>query len=92
MDTDYEGQLLIHNELVTGQSDKNLARIRNEKIGFVFQFHYLLPEYNVLGNVMLPGFKLGKYSNEELEHRAIGHLKTLGIENTHKKNQSTEWW
>jgi lipoprotein-releasing system ATP-binding protein len=80
MDTDYEGQLLIHNELVTGQPDKNLARIRNEKIGFVFQFHYLLPEYNVLGNVMLPGFKLGKYSNEELEHRAIGHLKTLGIE------------
>jgi lipoprotein-releasing system ATP-binding protein len=80
MDTDYEGQLLIHNELVTGQPDKNLAKIRNEKIGFVFQFHYLLPEYNVLGNVMLPGFKLGKYSNEELEYRAIGHLKTLGIE------------
>jgi lipoprotein-releasing system ATP-binding protein len=80
MDTDYEGQLLIHNEIVTGQPDKNLAKIRNEKIGFVFQFHYLLPEYNVLGNVMLPGFKLGKYSNEELEYRAIGHLKTLGIE------------
>jgi lipoprotein-releasing system ATP-binding protein len=54
---------------------KEVARYRNEKIGFVFQFHYLLPEYNVLGNVMLPGFKLGKYSNEELEHRAIGHLK-----------------
>lgn len=81
MDTDYEGQLFIHNELVTGQMDAKLAKIRNEKIGFVFQFHYLLMEYNVLKNVMLPGFKLGKYSNEELEQRAMGHLKTLGMEN-----------
>jgi lipoprotein-releasing system ATP-binding protein len=40
----------------------------------------------MLGNVMLPGFKLGKYSNEELEHRAIGHLKTLG-KSTKKTNQ-----
>lgn len=80
MDTDYEGQLLIHNELVTGQSDMDLARIRNEKIGFVFQFHYLLSEYHVLGNVILPGLKLGKYSKAELEYRAMGHLKTLGIE------------
>jgi lipoprotein-releasing system ATP-binding protein len=81
MDTDYEGQLYIHNELVTGQMDPQLAKIRNEKIGFVFQFHYLLSEYDVLKNVMLPGLKLGKYSTQELEHRAMGHLKTLGIEN-----------
>jgi lipoprotein-releasing system ATP-binding protein len=60
MDTDYEGQLLIHNELITGQSDANLAR--NEKNRFCISIHYLLPEYNVLNNVMLPGFKLGKYS------------------------------
>ena len=80
MDTDYEGQVLIHNELVTGKSDNELAVIRNEKIGFVFQFHYLLAEYNVLKNVMLPGMKLAKYSNKELEHRAMEHLKTLGVE------------
>jgi lipoprotein-releasing system ATP-binding protein len=79
MDTDYEGQLLIHNKLVTGQSDMNLAKIRNENIGFVFQFHYLLAEYNVLKNVMLPGLKLGKYSDEEVEHRAMAHLKTLDM-------------
>jgi len=79
MDTDYEGQLLIHNQLVTGQSDMNLAKIRNENIGFVFQFHYLLAEYNVLKNVMLPGLKLGKYSNQEVEHRAMNHLKTLDM-------------
>jgi lipoprotein-releasing system ATP-binding protein len=80
MDTNYEGQIFIHNELVTGKSDKVLAQIRNENIGFVFQFHYLLIEYNVLRNVMLPGLKLGKYSEQELEHRALEHLKTLGME------------
>lgn len=79
MDTDYEGQVLIHEELVTGQSDIDLARIRNEKIGFVFQFHYLLSEYNVLRNVMLPGLKLQQYAETELEHRAMEHLKTLGM-------------
>jgi lipoprotein-releasing system ATP-binding protein len=80
MDTDYEGQILIHNELVTGKADKVLAQIRNENIGFVFQFHYLLIEYNVLSNVMLPGMKLAKYSEQELEHRALEHLKILGME------------
>ena len=80
MDTDYEGQVLIHEELVTGQSDIDLARIRNEKIGFVFQFHYLLSEYNVLKNVMLPGLKLQQYSEAEIEHRAMEHLKTLGMQ------------
>jgi lipoprotein-releasing system ATP-binding protein len=80
MDTDYEGQILIHNKLVTGKADKVLAQIRNENIGFVFQFHYLLMEYNVLRNVMLPGMKLAKFSEQELEHRALEHLKVLGME------------
>lgn len=80
MDTDYEGKLWIHEELATGKSDKELAWIRNEKIGFVFQFHYLLNEYNVLRNVMLPGLKLGKLSESELEFRAMEHLKTLDMQ------------
>jgi lipoprotein-releasing system ATP-binding protein len=80
MDTYYEGQLFINEELITGKSDKELAAIRNEKIGFVFQFHYLLSEYNVLKNVMLPGMKLGKLSNSEIEHNAMEHLKTLDMQ------------
>lgn len=79
MDTDYEGELYIHDELVTGKSDKEFAKIRNENIGFVFQFHYLLSEYNVLKNVMLPGMKLGKLSTDEVEHNAIEHLRTLDM-------------
>ena len=79
MDTDYDGQLFVNNELITGKSDKELALIRNEKIGFVFQFHYLLNEYNVLKNVMLPGLKLAKFSEKEIEHSAMEHLKTLDM-------------
>lgn len=80
MDTDYEGELLIDNETTTGKKEAELARIRNEKIGFVFQFHYLLNEFNVLQNVMLPGLKQNKYSNAEVEHRAMEKLTMLGIE------------
>ncbi len=79
MDTDYEGKILINDELVTGKTDKELAQIRNEKIGFVFQFHYLLTEYSVLKNVMLPGLKLAKKSAKEVEHDAMEHLKTLDM-------------
>ncbi|PWA05909.1 ABC transporter ATP-binding protein [Flavobacterium psychrotolerans] len=80
MDTDYEGQLFINEQQITGKRDNELAKIRNENIGFVFQFHYLLAEYNVLKNVMLPGMKLGKHSQQEVEHRAMEHLKTLDME------------
>ena len=79
MDTDYEGQLLIDQELMPKSNETILAKIRNEKIGFVFQFHYLLNEFNVLENVMLPGLKLNKYSKAEVEHRAMEKLNILGI-------------
>jgi lipoprotein-releasing system ATP-binding protein len=79
MDTDYEGELLIDNELMTKKSEKELAAVRNEKIGFVFQFHYLLNEFSVLENVMLPGLKLKKYPQQEVEHRAMERLKMLDI-------------
>jgi lipoprotein-releasing system ATP-binding protein len=80
MDTDYEGALLIDGEDMRGKTEAELARIRNEKIGFVFQFHYLLNEFSVLKNVMLPGLKLQKYTEAEVEHHAMERLKKLGIE------------
>jgi lipoprotein-releasing system ATP-binding protein len=80
MDTDYEGGLFIDGVEMPKKNEPFLAKIRNEKIGFVFQFHYLLNEFNVLKNVMLPGLKLNKYSADEVEHRAMEKLKILGIE------------
>lgn len=85
MDTDYEGDLMIDRELMRGKKEKQLASVRNEKIGFVFQFHYLLNEFSVLRNVMMPGLKLGKYSEKEVEHRALEKLKILGIESEANK-------
>jgi lipoprotein-releasing system ATP-binding protein len=80
MDTDHEGDVLIDGERMTGRSSERLAQVRNEKIGFVFQFHYLLPEFTVLRNVMLPGLKLARHSEEEVEVRAMERLRMLGIE------------
>jgi lipoprotein-releasing system ATP-binding protein len=79
MDTDFEGELLIDKETMLNKKEAQLARIRNEKIGFVFQFHYLLNEFTVLKNVMLPGLKLNKYPEKEVENRAMEKLKMLGI-------------
>jgi lipoprotein-releasing system ATP-binding protein len=79
MDTDYKGDLFIDGISMRGKTEAELAQVRNEKIGFVFQFHYLLNEFSVLRNVMLPGLKLAKYSDQEVEHRAMECLKRLDI-------------
>ncbi|GEC78287.1 ABC transporter ATP-binding protein [Flavobacterium aquatile] len=80
MDTDYKGELYIDNKLMTGLSIDQLAEVRNEKIGFVFQFHYLLPEFSCLRNVMIPALKLGKLSEKEIEARAYQKLEILGLQ------------
>ena len=79
MDTDYTGELLLDGEDMTTKTHDQLAHIRNEKIGFVFQFHYLLPEFSVLKNVMLPGLKLGRHTSDRVEEDAMRLLDRLGI-------------
>ena len=79
MDTDYEGQLEIDGIKLTGRSQNELAAFRNDHIGFVFQFHYLLPEFSVLENVMLPALKRKKLSRAEIQEKAYQHLTMLGL-------------
>jgi lipoprotein-releasing system ATP-binding protein len=79
MDTDYTGNLTIANIPLTKKTQNELAAFRNEHIGFVFQFHYLLPEFTVLQNVMLPALKLKKKSIEEIEEDAYKNLNLLGL-------------
>jgi lipoprotein-releasing system ATP-binding protein len=80
MDTEYEGELFLDGEIMTNKKENQLAFVRNKKIGFVFQFHYLLNEFSVIENVMLPGLKLNEFSRKEIEHNAYEKLKILGIE------------
>lgn len=79
LDTDYKGEIYINQQKVTGLSQNQLARFRNQHIGFVFQFHFLLPEFSALKNVMLPAEKLGLYAKSEIEDRAYEKLKWLGM-------------
>ena len=80
MDTEYTGELYLNHELVTGRHHNELSRMRNKHIGFVFQFHYLLSEFTVLENVMLPAKKLNEKSHTAIERDAMQKLEMLKID------------
>lgn len=88
LDTDYTGQLLLEGEDLSLKSKNQLAEIRNNSIGFVFQFHYLLPEFTVLENVMLPALKLGKLNQEQIEVEAMKKLELLDMKSQAPKKAS----
>jgi len=79
------GNLTIRDKQVFSLKEKQLAAFRNQEIGFVFQFHYLLPEFTALENVCIPAF-IGKRSKKEAEQKAKELLSFLGLESrlTHK--------
>ncbi len=76
---DPASRVFIDGEDTTGLSDGQLAYLRNEKVGFVFQFHYLLKEFTAQENVALPMLKLGKIGHDEAMDRAAELLKSLGL-------------
>jgi lipoprotein-releasing system ATP-binding protein len=82
------GEIVINNKALSLLSGNKLAAFRNKHIGFVFQFHHLLPEFTALENVCIPGWLAGRNKNE-VKERAEGLLKILGLvnRNENKPNQ-----
>ena len=78
LDTPDAGNLIFDGEDATQLSSKDLASFRNRKIGFIFQFHQLLPEFTALENVCIPGF-IAKRNNDEVREKAAALLKRLGL-------------
>ncbi|MEO6683526.1 MAG: ABC transporter ATP-binding protein [Ginsengibacter sp.] len=72
------GEIIIDDKNVSKLSGKSLANFRNEHIGFVFQFHHLLPEFSAIENICVPGWIAGK-KNKELNNRAIELLELLNL-------------
>ncbi len=85
LDKPNSGHVIINNIGIDTLSEKELARFRNENIGFVFQFHQLLPEFNALENVILPALIAGKNKSKS-EKKARELLSFLNLKNreTHK--------
>jgi lipoprotein-releasing system ATP-binding protein len=80
LDKPDRGDVSLHNIHVTGLAGKKLSGFRNKHIGFVFQFHHLLPEFSAMENVCIPGWLAGTNKNE-VKKRAESLLTLLGLKN-----------
>ncbi|WP_342083180.1 ABC transporter ATP-binding protein [Dyadobacter sp. OTU695] len=79
LDRPEQGEVFIEGINVFTQKDKELARFRNEKIGFIFQFHNLLAEFTALENVCMPGYINGNMNEKDIQQRAKELLELLGL-------------
>lgn len=85
LDKPTSGDIILGGQSTAGMSENELAELRLEKLGFIFQFHFLLPEFSALENVMMPMRRLGKLSEHEMRDKAQKLLESLGLgEHSHK--------
>ena len=85
LDTDFGGTLHIKDQNIKDLSAGDLTDFRNQHIGFVYQFHYLLPEFDVLQNIMLPAMKMGVKTKEEIKEDALLLLQEVGMQDFAKR-------
>ena len=83
-----QGQLFFDGQDVSALSNKQLASYRNNKIGFVFQFHHLLPEFTALENISIPGW-IAKKPRKQIEDRALALLDFMGLADKKDKKPNT---
>ena len=88
LDTDNEGEVVINGVNIKKLSDKELSAFRNKQLGFVFQFHQLLPEFTAIENVCIPGY-IARRNHKEVEEKAKELLTKLGLQDRfhHKPNE-----
>lgn len=88
LDKPDSGSIVINGQRISGLKDKELARFRNQEIGFIFQFHQLLPEFTALENVMMPAL-IGGMSKAEAQDKALDLITMLGLSDRaeHKPNE-----
>lgn len=84
LDTPDSGTVLYSNENIKTYKEKQLAKFRNQNIGFIFQFHHLLPEFTALENICMPAWIAG-VDKKEAEKKAIGLLERLKLGSKHDK-------
>ncbi|MGH4120454.1 ABC transporter ATP-binding protein [Clostridium sp.] len=89
LDTPTTGDVIINGININNMSQNHLAKVRNEQLGFIFQFHYLLPEFTVMENVLMPYMLSGKKMTNEIRQRAEELLDIVGLSNV-KNNKATD--
>ncbi|MCJ7689801.1 MAG: ABC transporter ATP-binding protein [Clostridiaceae bacterium] len=89
LDTPTTGDVIINGININNLSQNHLAKVRNEQLGFIFQFHYLLPEFTVMENVLMPYMLSGKKITNEIRQRAEELIDIVGLSNV-KDNMATD--
>ncbi len=88
LDKPTSGQVWLDGEEITEKNETEMNRIRNEKIGFIYQFHFLLPEFNAVENVSMPMMINGRRNRKEIRERAMKLLDMVDMQNKYTNKPS----
>jgi lipoprotein-releasing system ATP-binding protein len=88
LDKPTSGKVWLDGDVISEKNETEMNRIRNEKIGFIYQFHFLLPEFNAVENVSMPMMINGRRSRKEIKERAMKLLDMVDMQNKYTNKPS----